>query len=424
MQRRGFTVPLLIGGATTSRVHTAVKVAPHYSGPVIYVPDASRSVPVAQALVSDDQKDGFLEGLKVEYERVRVQHAAKKGPDLLTIGQARANKPKIDWLLPADDRPQQPGIHALARYQPPKPRFIGRRTFKNYDLAEIARYIDWGPFFQTWDLHGAYPKILEDEVVGESARRVFADGQAMLERIIQGRWFSASGVVAFLPANSINDDDIEVYTDDSRSDVAFVWRNIRQQVAKRDGIDNKCLADYIAPRAIDGRASGIADYIGLFAVTAGLGIEKKEKEFAAQLDDYSSIMLKGLADRCAEAFAECLHERVRKDLWGYAPDESLSVEELVAESYRGIRPAPGYPACPEHTVKRDMFEYLQCGEIGMVLTDGYSMMPAASVSGFYLSHPQSAYFNVGPIGADQLKDYAMRSGRDEKDLRRALAQSL
>ena len=417
-------IPLLIGGATTSRMHTAIKVAPHYSGPVIYVPDASRSVPVAQALVSDDQKAGFLENLKVEYERVRVQHAAKKGPDLLSILQARANKAKIDWLVPADDRPDQPGIHALARYNPPKPRFIGRRTFKNYDLADLARCIDWGPFFQTWDLHGAYPKILEDEVVGESARRVFADGQAMLKRIIEGRWLTASGVVAFLPANSINDDDIEIYTDDSRTEVAFVWRNLRQQVAKRDGVDNKCLADYVAPRAIDGRPSGIADYIGLFAVTAGLGIEKKEKEFAAQLDDYSSIMLKGLADRFAEAFAECLHERVRKDLWGYAPDEHFSTEELVKEAYRGIRPAPGYPACPEHTVKRDMFDLLQCEEIGMVLTEGYAMMPAASVSGFYLSHPQASYFNVGPIGADQVKDYAMRSGREEKDLRRALAPLL
>ena len=417
-------IPLLIGGATTSRVHTAVKVAPHYSGPVIYVADASRSVPVAQALVSDDQKAGFLESLKVEYERVRVQHAAKKGPDLLTLGQARANKPRIDWLMPADDRPGHPGVHPVARYQPPRPKFIGRRTFKNYDLAEIARYIDWGPFFQTWDLHGAYPKILEDELVGESARRVFADGKAMLQKMLEGRWLSASGVVAFLPANSINEDDIEIYTDDTRSEVAFVWRNLRQQVAKREGVENKCLADYIAPRSIDGRPSGIADYIGMFAVTAGLGMERKEKEFAAQMDDYSSIMFKGLADRLAEAFAECLHERVRKDLWGYAPDEHFDTEQLVKEVYRGIRPAPGYPACPEHTVKREMFDYLDCDEIGMTLTDSLAMMPASSVSGFYLSHPQSSYFNVGPIGADQLKDYAARSGRDEKDLRRSLGQTL
>ena len=417
-------IPLLIGGATTSRVHTAVKVAPHYSGPVIYVADASRSVPVAQALVSDEQRTEFLDNLKIEYERVRVQHAAKKGPDLLTLLQARANKPTIDWLMPADDRPGHPGVHPVARYHPPRPKFIGRRTFKNHDLAEIARYIDWGPFFQTWDLHGAYPKILEDELVGESARRVFADGKAMLQKMIEGRWLSASGVVAFLPANSINEDDIEIYTDDSRSEVAFVWRNLRQQVAKREGVENKCLADYIAPRAIDGRPSGIADYIGMFAVTAGLGMERKEKEFAAQMDDYSAIMFKGLADRMAEAFAECLHERVRKDLWGYAPEEHYGVEDLVKEAYRGIRPAPGYPACPEHTIKRQLFDYLQCDEIGMTLTDSLAMMPASSVSGFYFSHPQSSYFNVGPIGADQIKDYAARSGRDEKDLRRALSQLL
>jgi 5-methyltetrahydrofolate--homocysteine methyltransferase len=391
---------------------------------VIYVADASRSVPVAQSLVSEDQRADFLENLKVEYERVRVQHAAKKGPDLLSLLQARANKAKIDWLVPADDRPGHPGMHPLARYQPPRPKFIGRRTFKNYDLTEIARYIDWGPFFQTWDLHGAYPRLLDDEVVGESARRVFADGQAMLKRIIEGRWLTANGVVAFLPANSINDDDIEIYTDETRSEVAFVWRNLRQQLVKRDGVENKCLADYIAPRSIDGRPSGIADYIGMFAVTGGLGIEKREQMFASQMDDYSAIMLKGLADRFAEAFAECLHERVRKDLWGYAPEENLSTEDLVKEAYRGIRPAPGYPACPEHTVKREMFDWLQCDEIGMVLTESYAMMPAASVSGFYFSHPQASYFNVGPIGADQVKDFAARSGRDEKDVRRALASLL
>ena len=251
-----------------------------------------------------------------------------------------------------------------------------------------------------------------------------ADGKAMLQKMLEGRWLSASGVVAFLPANSINEDDIEIYTDDTRSEVAFVWRNLRQQVAKREGVENKCLADYIAPRSIDGRPSGIADYIGMFAVTAGLGMERKEKEFAAQMDDYSSIMFKGLADRLAEAFAECLHERVRKDLWGYAPDEHYDTEQLVKEVYRGIRPAPGYPACPEHSVKREMFDYLDCDEIGMTLTDSLAMMPASSVSGFYISHPQSSYFNVGPIGADQVKDYAARSGRDEKDLRRSLGQVL
>jgi 5-methyltetrahydrofolate--homocysteine methyltransferase len=417
-------IPLLIGGATTSRVHTAVKIAPHYSGPVIHVADASRSVPVAQNLMSDDSREPYLRQLQADYDRVRAQHASRKGPQLVSLAEARANRTRIDWVRPADDHPQSPGPHPLAHYHPPKPRFLGRRLFRNYDLAEIARYIDWGPFFQTWDLHGPYPAILNDAVVGESARRVLSDGRSMLKRVIDGRWLAANAVVAFLPANTVNDDDIEVYTDESRTEVAFVWRNLRQQNAKREGVDNKCLADYIAPRTLDGRPSGIADYIGLFAVTAGIGIERKEAEFAALLDDYSGIMLKAIADRLAEAFAECLHERVRKDLWGYVPDEALGVEELVREAYRGIRPAPGYPACPEHTVKRAMFDVLRCEEIGMGLTESLSMTPAASVSGFYFSHPQAQYFSVGRIGEDQLKDYAHRSGRDESDLRRALASSL
>ncbi|MFO1199267.1 MAG: methionine synthase [Burkholderiaceae bacterium] len=417
-------IPLLIGGATTSRVHTAVKIAPHYSGPVVYVPDASRSVPVAQSLLSGDSKPAFLAELAADQERIRAQHANRKAPALIPLAQARAARPRIDWALPADDNPGAPGPHPLAHYRPPKPKFTGRRAFRNYDLAEIAKYIDWGPFFQTWDLHGAYPGLLNDEVVGESARRVFSDGKSMLRRVIDGRWLTANAAVAFLPANSVNDDDIEVYTDETRREVAFTWRNLRQQTAKREGVDNKCLADYVAPRVIDGRPSGIADWIGLFAVTAGLGVDKKAQEFAALLDDYSSIMLKAIADRLAEAFAECLHERVRKDLWGYAPDESLSLEDLVRERYRGIRPAPGYPACPEHTVKRALFDALGCEEIGMTLTESFAMTPAASVSGFYLSHPQAQYFNVGRIGDDQLSDYARRSGRDEAELRTALASVL
>jgi 5-methyltetrahydrofolate--homocysteine methyltransferase len=417
-------IPLLIGGATTSRVHTAVKIAPHYSGPVIYVTDASRSVPVAQSLVSTDTRDGYLAQVRTEYERVRAQHAAKKGPPLLTLAEARANKPKLPWVVPADDHPQAPGPHPMAHAHPPRPKFIGRRVFRNYDLAEIAKYVDWQPFFQTWDLHGPYPAILNDEVVGESARRVFSDGQQMLRRVIEGRWITANAVLAFLPANSVNDDDVEVYTDDTRTTVALTWHNLRQQTAKREGVANKCLADYIAPKVIDGRPSGIADYIGLFAVTAGIGVQKKEAEFAALLDDYSSIMLKAIADRLAEAFAECLHERVRRDLWGYAPDERLSNEELIRERYRGIRPAPGYPACPEHTVKRAMFDVLRADEIGMSLTESLAMSPAASVCGFYLAHPQAQYFNVGRIGEDQVRDIARRSGRAEADLRRALAGSL
>jgi 5-methyltetrahydrofolate--homocysteine methyltransferase len=416
-------IPLLIGGATTSRVHTAVKIAPHYSGPVVYVPDASRSVPVAQGLLSQDSRPAFLREIAAEYERIREQHASKKGPALLSLAEARANKTKIAWAMRADDHPGE-GPHPVVHYHPPKPKFTGRRVFRNYDLAEIARYVDWGPFFQTWDLHGAYPAILNDELVGESARRVYSDGRSMLRRVIDGRWLTANAALAFLPANTVNDDDIEVYTDDTRTEVAFVWRNLRQQTAKREGVDNKCLADFVAPRTIDGRPSGIADYIGLFAVTAGIGVEKKEREFAALLDDYSAIMLKAIADRLAEAFAECLHERVRKDLWGYAPDESLSVEELVREKYRGIRPAPGYPACPEHTVKHAVFDALRCEEIGMALTESYAMTPAASVSGFYFSHPQAQYFNVGRIGEDQLADYAHRSGRDAQELRSALASVL
>jgi len=416
-------IPLLIGGATTSRVHTAVKIAPHYSGPVIHVADASRSVPVAQNLVSDEARVPYLEQLRADYERVRAQHASKKGPALVTLAEARANKPSIAWASPADDHPGEPP-HPIAHVHPPKPKFVGRRVFRNYDLAEIARYIDWQPFFQTWDLHGPYPAILNDETVGESARRVFSDGQAMLKRVIDGRWITANAVVGFLPANTVNDDDIEVYTDASRAEVAFTWRNLRQQQAKREGVDNKCLADFIAPKSIDGRPSGIEDFIGMFAVTAGIGVERKEAEFAKLLDDYSSIMLKAIADRLAEAFAECLHERVRRDLWGYAADEALSNEDLIAEKYRGIRPAPGYPACPEHTVKRALFDVLKAEEIGMGLTESLAMTPAASVSGFYFSHPQSQYFNVGRIGDDQLKDVAHRSGRDEAELRRVLAGSL
>jgi len=399
---KGRRTPLLIGGATTSRVHTAVKIAPHYEGPVIYVPDASRSVGVATSLVSD-QADAYLAELAQEYEDVRRRHANRKAAPIVPLVEARAARPEIDW----------------SAYAPPRPKFIGRRTFKHYDLAEIARYIDWTPFFQTWSLFGQYPAILDDKVVGEEARKLHADAQAMLRRIVDGRWLDASGVVGFYPANTVNDEDIEVYADESRSEVLFTWRNLRQQGAKREGVANKCLADYIAPRD-----SGVADYIGLFAVTAGLGIEKKEAEFEAARDDYSGIMLKALADRLAEAYAECLHARVRRDLWGYAADEALDNEALIAEKYRGIRPAPGYPACPEHVVKRELFRVLDAGEVGMQLTDSYAMFPASSVSGFYFSHPQSQYFNVGTIGEDQLQDYVRRSGRSEEDVRRTLMPNL
>ncbi|AHC44984.1 5-methyltetrahydrofolate--homocysteine methyltransferase [Achromobacter xylosoxidans NBRC 15126 = ATCC 27061] len=399
---RSRKVPLMIGGATTSRVHTAVKIAPNYEGPVIYVPDASRSVGVATSLMSD-QADAYLAELAEEYEDVRRRHANRKATPILPLAEARASRPRIDW----------------DSYTPPRPKFIGRRTFKSYDLAEIAKYVDWGPFFQTWSLFGPYPAILEDKVVGEQARKVYADGQAMMKRIVEGRWLTANGVVGFYPANSVNDEDIEVYKDESRSEVLFTYRNLRQQGAKREGVSNKSLSDFIAPKS-----SGKLDYIGMFAVTAGIGIEKKEAEFEKALDDYSGIMLKSLADRLAEAFAECLHARVRQDLWGYAPDEALSNDDMIAEKYVGIRPAPGYPACPEHVVKTDMFRVLDGADIGMMLTDSYAMFPASSVSGFYFSHPQSQYFNVGIIGEDQLQDYAARSGRSIEDLKRTLAPNL
>ncbi|MEZ5652655.1 MAG: methionine synthase [Burkholderiaceae bacterium] len=415
--------PLLIGGATTSRVHTAVKIAPNYSGPVIHVVDASRSVPVAQQLISPDSRAAFVLDTQRQYDKVRAQHAGKKGPKLITLAEARANRTPIEWRVRADDHPGE-GPHPMVPVALPRPRIIGRREFRNYDLAEIARAIDWQPFFQTWDLHGSYPAILEDETVGESARRVFSDGKAMLERIIAGRWIKANAVIALMPANSINDDDIEIYSDESRTEVAMVWRNLRQQTEKRDGLPNRCLADYIAPRAIDGKPSLIEDYIGLFAVTAGIGADEKAAEFERLLDDYSAIMLKAIADRLAEAFAERLHERVRKEFWGYAADESLSNDELIREAYRGIRPAPGYPACPDHSVKRELFELLDCEAIGMRLTESLAMMPAASVSGFYFAHPKAEYFNVGRIGEGQLRDYAARWGRSEEELRASLPASV
>jgi 5-methyltetrahydrofolate--homocysteine methyltransferase len=399
-------IPLLIGGATTSRVHTAVKIAPHYDGPVVYVTDASRSVGVATQLVSDSAQT-YLDSLKTEYASVRSNHASKKAAPLLTLAEARANKTPIDW----------------AGYVPPKPKFIGRRVFKNYDLSELAQFIDWQPFFQTWDLHGPFPAILKDEIVGESAVRVFSDGKGLLEKAIKGRWLTANAVVAFYPANTVNDDDIELYADEDRSKPLLTWHNLRQQTTKREGVDNKCLADFIAPKSTGDRTT-IADYIGCFAVTAGIGCDAKTAQFEALQDDYSSIMLKAIADRLAEAFAEAMHLRVRQDLWGYAADEALANEDLIAEKYQGIRPAPGYPACPEHTVKKALFDLLAVQDVGMTVTESLAMSPAASVSGFYFSHPQSQYFNVGPVGKDQAADLAQRQGLDLALVERAIAPNL
>ncbi len=420
-------IPLLIGGATCSRVHTAVKIAPHYEGPVVYVPDASRSVGVAQSLLSD-QAAKYIDELNADYAKVRELHANKKVTPMWPLAKARANKTPLDW----------------SAYTPPSPKFIGRRLFKNFDLTELAKYIDWGPFFQTWDLAGPFPQILKDEIVGTEAVRVYADGKRMLQRLIEGRWLTANGVIGLYPANSVGD-DIEIYTDESRSEKLMTWHGLRQQTEKQmiDGVmrPSRCLSDFIAPRVIEvNTPKSIAlradstpatcskalknDYIGIFAVTAGIGVDKKEKFFTDDLDDYSAIMLKALADRLAEAFAEMLHHRVRTDLWGYAKDEALSNEEMIGEKYQGIRPAPGYPACPDHSPKAAMFRALQCEDIGMALTESLAMTPAASVSGFMLSHPDAQYFNVGKIGDDQLKDLAARRGETEAQLQRLLAPNL
>jgi len=402
MQRLGMQQPLLIGGATTSRVHTAVKIAPNYGGVTVYVPDASRAVGVASHLLSDEHKEAYVAEVAADYDRIRSQHAAKKGPALIPLAKARANAFKADW----------------ARYIPPKPAFAGRREIKHVDLAELARYIDWGPFFQTWELSGPFPAILDDAIVGEAARNVFVEGQEMLKRIVEGRWLTANGVIALLPANSVGD-DIELYADESRTSVALTWRNLRQQNERPQGKPNYCLADFVAPKS-----SGVKDYAGAFAVTAGLGIEKKLSLFEARKDDYSAIMLKALADRLAEACAEWLHMRVRREFWGYAQDERLDNAAMIREEYRGIRPAPGYPACPDHAVKAPLFELLQADRIGMALTESYAMLPAASVSGFYLAHPEATYFAVGRIGEDQLRDMAARQRRDEAAIRRELAPNL
>lgn len=401
---RSRQVPLLIGGATTSRVHTAVKIAPNYDGPVVYVPDASRSVGVCSDLLSDGKAAKFIADLKADYERVRQLHANKKQTPLVSLAEARANKTPIDW----------------SAYTPPAPKFIGRRVFRNYDLAELAHYIDWGPFFQTWDLAGRFPDILTDEVVGESARRVYSDGQRMLKRLIEGRWLTAHAVIGLYPAQQVNDDDILIYADEARTQPLMTWHGLRMQSERPviDGVKrpNRCLADFVSPLN--------NDYVGLFAVTAGIGVEKKEQAFLADHDDYSAIMLKALADRLAEALAERMHQRVRTEFWGYAPDEALSNEELIAEKYQGIRPAPGYPACPDHSVKRELFRVLACEDIGMGLTESLAMTPAASVSGFYLAHPQATYFNVGKVGPDQIEDWARRTGLPAAEVQRSLSSLL
>ena len=405
MEREGFDLPLLIGGATTSRVHTAVKISPNYHrSQAIYVTDASRAVGVVSGLMSPEERPKAIAKVRDEYMRMAKSYARGQAEKHRTaIADARANRSKIGW----------------ASYTPPRPSFLGTRSFKAYDLAELARYIDWTPFFQAWELKGAFPRILEDDKYGEAARPLFDDATAMLKQLIAEKWLTANGVVGFWPANSVGD-DIEVYADETRETKIATLHTLRQQMARDGTRANLALADFVAPKD-----TGLADYIGGFAVTAGIGEEDVARRFERANDDYSKILVKSLADRLAEAFAEALHEKVRRELWAYAPEEMLTNEQLIAEGYAGIRPAPGYPAQPDHTEKRTLFALLDAEKvIGVKLTESFAMWPAAAVSGLYFSHPESRYFGVGKIGRDQVADYAARKGWELEEAERWLAPIL
>ncbi|MEK6771555.1 MAG: methionine synthase [Pseudomonadota bacterium] len=404
MQRQSFSVPLLIGGATTSRVHTAVKIAPGYEEPVVWVKDASRAVGVASSLLSDTLRAGFLAKHQAEYDEVRTRHAGKKSNlRMLAFADARANKTKIDW----------------AGYSPPVPGKLGVTTLRNYPVDELVRYIDWTPFFITWELHGKYPAILKDEKVGTEASRLYHDAQIMLKRVIADRSLTANGVFGLFPANSVNDDDIEVYVDQSRTALRATLHSLRQQDEKPPGKPNRALADFVAPKN-----SGKPDFIGAFAVSID-GTDILAKQFEAKHDDYNAILVKALADRLAEAFAERLHERVRKEFWGHAANETLGHDALIREEYQGIRPAPGYPACPDHTEKLFLFALIEAEKnAGIRLTDSFAMLPAAAVSGFYFSHPEARYFAVGRLGRDQIEDYARRKGMDVPVVEKWLSPNL
>ena len=404
MERAGLEIPLLIGGATTSRAHTAVKISPRRSGPVIWVKDASRSVPVAAALLDDKQRPALLVATEEDYASLRERHAERNERPMLTLEKARANRTPIDW----------------AGYFPPAPVIgTGVREFQDYDLAELREYIDWQPFFNAWEMKGRFPDILNNPVAGEAARKLYDDAQAMLDTLIKEKWLTAAGVIGFFPANAVGD-DIEVYTDDTRTEVVATLRNLRQQGEHRDGIPNRSLGDFVAPRE-----TGHRDYVGAFAVTAGLGSADKVTEFKAANDDYNAILLESLADRLAEAFAERMHQRVRMEFWGYQPDEQLDNASLIAEKYAGIRPAPGYPACPEHTEKATLFALMDVtARTGIELTESMAMWPGAAVSGWYFSHPQSQYFVVGRIAQDQVADYARRKGWTLTEAERWLAPNL
>jgi 5-methyltetrahydrofolate--homocysteine methyltransferase len=405
MERQGFELPLMIGGATTSRVHTAVKIHPNYRrGQTVYVNDASRAVGVAQSLMSAQAKSGYVAELRNEYAKIAAAHArAQEDKARLPLQVARANALKLDWS----------GV-----YLPPKPSFIGTKTLADYPIAELVDYIDWTPFFQTWELSGKFPAILDDAKVGEAARSLYEDARAMLDKIVAERWFKASAVTGFWPANAYGD-DIHVFADETRGRPMAVLHSLRQQLSKREGRANAALSDFVAPRD-----SGLADYIGGFTVTAGIGEDEVADRFKRANDDYSAIMVKALADRLAEAFAERLHQRVRKEFWGYEPHETLKSEDLIAEKYRGIRPAPGYPAQPDHTEKGTLFKLLESGRIGVELTESYAMWPGAAVCGLYFSHPQAAYFGIGKIERDQVEDYAKRKGWSLAEAERWLAPIL
>jgi 5-methyltetrahydrofolate--homocysteine methyltransferase len=405
MQRQGFTIPLLIGGATTSPSHTSVRIEPAYGHGVVYVKDASRSVGVCQTLVSAEARVSFFERVRAEHAHRREQHAGRKRrPEGLSIEEARAAAPRFDWH---------------GRHRPAVPRFLGVRAIGPVPLGDLLRYVDWMPFFNAWEFSGRFPDILKDPARGEAATALWNDAQRMVETVIRERWLTARAVVGFFPAESVGD-DVAVFADRERRELLAVLHHLRQQKRKPDGQAQLCLADFVAPRG-----SGVADFIGAFAVTAGLGIEPHVARFEAAQDDYSAILLKALADRFAEAFAEALHERVRRELWGYAPDERLSSEQLVREEYRGIRPAPGYPACPDHSEKATLWKLLGAEQAtGIRLTESFAMLPAASVSGWYFSHPEARYFAVGTIARDQVEDYAQRKGIPFGDARRWLAPNL
>jgi 5-methyltetrahydrofolate--homocysteine methyltransferase len=403
MQRQGFTTPLLIGGATTSRVHTAVKIAQHYEPPVVHVLDASRAVPVVGALINPESRGNFALNNQRQQQQDRERHeASKERRTMLSIEQARANRTPIDWATTEIARPE----------------FIGVRVLKNYKLEEIAPFIDWSPFFHTWELAGVFPRILDDATDGAQARKLYEDAQVLLEQIISRRALRANAVHGFWPASSVGD-DIEIYDGESRQNVLARFCTLRQQIEKRDGQYNQALADFIAPKS-----AGRADYLGAFAVTAGIGLEDLCARFEKDHDDYRSIMAKALADRLAEAFAELLHKRARED-WGYGVGENLSHEDLIRERYRGIRPAPGYPACPDHTEKRKLFDLLDAERnTGITLTESFAMLPASSVSGLYFAHPDSRYFAVGRIERDQVEEYARRRGMEIREVERWLASNL